>query len=170
MGTGSELSRGEIWGEGEELNCPECYASIDFLEFPTIEESRANWDKLSEPERKKIEHTEARLAKFETMKLSRETILPDIREKEFVLSWDFDKKDNGSPETVIKYGSIILHREPAFYEGQWRFTEIAEILKARYGHALRDLVPTEASKLFLYGDTLSTVNAVEKTREAIALP
>jgi hypothetical protein len=45
---------------------------------PTIAECRANWDKVSEWDRKQIEAAEARHAEFERRKLREPSQLPDI--------------------------------------------------------------------------------------------
>ena len=131
---------------------------------PTIEESRANWDKVSEWDRKNIEAAEARQADFTRRKLREPSQLPQITEPSFVLYWDF--ADNGSrKETLIKHGDHVMFAEPAFYEGYERFTEVAEILRTRYGTALRDLIPTAASKLYLHGDYSGSPAVVAAARE-----
>lgn len=168
-GLGSELKYGEWWGDGTDLNCPRCYVQLSYLEFPTIAESRANWDKLTPAQREKIERIERYQAKFEAQKLKKETVLPDIQANSFVLSWDIDHSDETGPETLIKFNDVVLFREPAFYEGYWRFIEVAELLKARYGAALCDLIPTEVSGTFLYGDFLHTVDKVKNAREKLSM-
>jgi hypothetical protein len=58
-----------------------------------------------------------------------------------------------------------LFSEPAFYEGYERFIEVAEILHNRHGTAMRDLIPTAASKLYLYGDYSGSPAIVDAARE-----
>jgi hypothetical protein len=70
-------------------------------------------------------------------------------------------------ETLIKHGKTVILREPAIYEGYERFIEVAKILRAHYGSALRDLVPTESSKTYLYGDNLSSLEIVSEARQKI---
>jgi hypothetical protein len=53
------------------------------------------------------------------------------------------------------------------WEGYERFIEVAEILRKRYGTALRDLIPTPASELYLYGDELSSPRLIAQTRKRI---
>jgi hypothetical protein len=43
-------------------------------------------------------------------------------------------------------------REPAIYEGAWRFDEVKAILKERYGRRFASLTPTGASEYYLLGD------------------
>ena len=42
--------------------------------------------------------------------------------------------------------------------------EVAEILRARYSTALCDLVPTVESEMYLYGDRMSSPQAVTEAR------
>jgi hypothetical protein len=59
----------------------------------------------------------------------------------------------------------VIFSEPAFYEGYERFIEVAQILRNRYGAASRDLVPTKASELYLYGDYSGSRAIVVAARE-----
>lgn len=134
--------------------------------LPTVEESRANWDKLSDVERKEVEVIENLQAKFADGKLSEASQLPEIASPSFVLHWDFVHAGFDS-ETLIKHGDTIIFREPVIFEGYERFIEVAEILRARYGAALHDLVPTDPSLTYLYGDSLSSPGTVAKARKRI---
>jgi hypothetical protein len=79
---------------------------------PTIEEARANWDKVAEWDRKNIEAAEAFRAAFERRKLRRLSELPDIPEPSFTRSWDFaDKRSHR--ETLIRHGGNVIFAEPA---------------------------------------------------------
>ena len=72
-----------------------------------------------------------------------------------------------SSETLIKYGDTIIFREPVVFEGYERFIEVAQVLRSRYGAALHDLVPTDRSSTYLYGDCLSSPRTVDEARERI---
>ena len=137
--------------------------SIAVVLHPTIEESRANWDKVSEWDRKNIEKAEAFRADFAHRKLREPAQLPDAA---FSLHWDF-ANDGSSRETLIKHGDNVIFAEPALYEGYARFIEVAEILRSRYGAALRDLIPTNTSELYLYGDYSGSVAMVSEARKRI---
>jgi hypothetical protein len=166
MGPGSALSLGDYTSEYVERVCPACEELITVVLHPTIAESRANWDKVSEWDRKNIEAAEAFQAEFKRRKLREPSQLPDISEPSFTLSWDF--VDHGSHrETLIKHGEKIIFAEPALWEGYERFVEVAEILHNRYGTAPRDLIPTAASKLYLYGDYSGSPAVVAAARERI---
>lgn len=165
-GTGSALSQGELAGDFFELLCPACGEYVTLVMLPTIEESRANWDKLSDVERKEVEVIENLRANFADRKLSDASQLPEIESPSFTLHWDFVHAGLDS-ETLIKHGDTIIFREPVIFEGYKRFIEVAKILRARYGAALHDLVPTDGSLIYLYGDVLRSPGIVEKARKRI---
>jgi hypothetical protein len=165
-GPGSALCFGDYTWDHAELLCPVCGEDITLVLHPTIEEARANWDKLSEFDRKHIEAAEAFRADFARRKLREPAQLPDINEPSFALIWDFI--DNGAHrETLIKHGDKVIFAEPALYEGYERFIEVAQILRSRYGAALLDLAPTNTSELYLYGDQLSSPVIVATARKRI---
>jgi len=165
-GPGSALSLGDYNWDCAERVCPVCEELITVVLHPTIAESRANWDKVSEWDRRNIEAAEAHRAEFARRKLREPTQLPEITEPSFVLHWDF-VEDGSHKETLIKHGEDVVFAEPAFYEGYKRFIEVAEILRSRYEAALRDLIPTKASELYLYGDALGSPAIISAARERI---
>ena len=165
-GPGSVLVLGDYTLDSAERLCPTCEECITVVLHPTIEESRANWDKVSEWDRKNIETAEAFHAEFARRKLREPSQLPDIAETSFVLHWDI--ADHGShKETLIKHADNIIFAEPALYEGYERFIEVAEILRSRYGAALRDLISTKGSELYLYGDNSGSPATVAAARKGI---
>ena len=165
-GPGSALVLGDYNWESAERLCPVCEELITVVLHPTIEESRANWDKVSEWDRRNIEAAEAHRAEFERRKLREPAQLPDITGASFVLHWDF-AEDGSRKETLIKHGDNIIFAEPALWEGYERFIDVAQILRERYGAALRDLVLTKRSELYLYGDRSSAAAAVAEARQKI---
>ena len=165
-GPGSALVLGDYNWESAERLCPVCEELITVVLHPTIEESRANWDKVSEWDRKLIEAAERRQINFARGKLREPSQLPDIPEDSFILHWDF-AHDGSSGETLIKHGDNIIFAEPGFYEGYERFIEVAQILRTRYGAALRDLIPTNAGALYLYGDNSGSPAIIAAARERI---
>jgi hypothetical protein len=165
-GPGSALSLGDYTLDHAERVCPACEEFITVVLHTTIAEARANWDKVSEWDRKNIEAAEAFQAEFKRRKLREPAQLPDIAEPSFTLSWDF--VDEGShKETLIKCGDKSIFAEPALWEGYERFVEVAEILRARYGAALCDLMPTPVSELYLYGDYSGSSRVVAAARKRI---
>jgi len=131
--------------------------------LPTIEESRANWDKLSEGDRQHVQDIERLRADFNNRKLRDSTPLPDISLPAFTLQWDF--KINGNDrETIIRQDDTNIFSEPAIYEGANRYMEVADILRNRYGTALQDLIPTTKSELYLYGDQMHAPRLIKDYR------
>jgi len=160
----------EYYKELMDSSCPRCDCHdapiLAIVSYPTTEESRANWGKLSDEERRGVEERERFLANFAARKLRDPSQLPDIESPSFILHWDlFDAEPDC--ETLIKHGETVIFREPAIYEGYERFIDVAKILRARYGSALCDLVPTDRSETYLYGDRLSSPETVAEARRKI---
>jgi hypothetical protein len=59
-GVGADLAVGEIYELGPiiELQCPKCGFDIAFTQGPSIAESRAHWDQLSDAEKEMVEAIE----------------------------------------------------------------------------------------------------------------
>lgn len=170
-GKGSELADGEMFSEVMEMDCPRCHTPVVYFGFPTIAESRAHWDKLPPLDRQLLRIAEASQRTFEQARLRDPSQLPDLGGDRLVLEWDCDMSATEMPsssapgwQTVIRWGSMELWREPAYYECYQRFLDVIDILVAKYGARLHDLVPTEASWLYLYGDRLSASNIVDTAR------
>jgi hypothetical protein len=89
-GPGSALVLGDYNWECAERLCPACEECITVVLHPTIEEARANWDKVSEWDCKNIEAAEVFRADFARRKLRDPTQLPDINEPSFALTWRFN--------------------------------------------------------------------------------
>lgn len=174
QGLGSELRTGETFSELMEMDCPGCSQQLLIVSYPTLAECRANWPKLSEGERARIEETERFIQRFEASCLKAASQLPELKGDELVLDWDFagtgpENLGSGqtSHETVIRHGQFVVWREPALWEGYERFIEVLAILQERYGTRLKDLAPTTTSDLYLYGDRLSSPALVQEARDAL---
>ena len=165
-GLGSDLRGGNVFAECFDFRCPSCGDIILVFPFPTFEECHANWDKLSESERKSVEASERHYEEFNRRKLREPSQLPDIQEPSFTLIWEIEGRDSHL-NNVIRHGDTVIFAEPACYESYDRFIEVAEILRRRYGTAIRDLVPTERSEFYLYGDRLSAPEIVKDERKRI---
>lgn len=165
-GLGNALMLGDYNWECAERLCPACEELITMVLHPTIEEACANWDKVAEWDRRNIKAAEARQADFARQKVREPAQLPDISDASFILQWDF--VDDGSRrETLIKHGGNVVFAEPALYEGYERFIEVAEILRSRYGATVRDLIPTQRSEIYLYGDQSSSPGMIAAARQRI---
>ncbi len=80
--------------------------------------------------------------------------------------WDFDDVlwYRGQPED---HSCHIVWKERAVHEGGERFVDIVDILKRKYGDRLVDMVPTDASGGYLYGDNLVSVDLVDTARASL---
>ncbi len=162
QGMGDELELGEEFDQLVELDCPACQKKLTFVMYPTLAESRANWDRLSDSEKAQVELIEDARARFDALCLKTPEQLPEIAHRAFSITWDFS-----DDMTVLQLGDQEVFNEPAVYEGYERFEEVARILKLRYGSALQDLKPSPASETYLYGDSLTSSERIEQFRQAM---
>jgi len=143
--------------------CPTCAVSkspiLAVVLYPTLPELRANMDKPGV--REWVEQIDRGFDEFEAQKLREPAQLPDIVESSFEVVWDFDNSKPDDPRTVLKHGDIVIFSEPARYEEFKRFGEVCEVLKAKYGGRIKDLVPTLRSEDWLYGAASEGKNFVE---------
>ena len=150
--------------------CPQCDLlpgeMLAIVSYPTIAESKANWDKLSDAGKRQVELIEAHYSDFEANRLKRPDQLPDIRGDNLIFVWDFEyaANDRDAVNTIIKHEGKVIWREPAFYECYERFEEVAQILKSKYQTRLKDLVPAEGCEVYLYGDRLTASDRVAEIR------
>jgi hypothetical protein len=153
-----------------ESACPQCDGldapTLAIVSYPTTEESRATWEKLSDVDRMYVEVIEQKRAAYASRKLREPSQLPDIHSPAFTLLWDI-APDKSAHVTLIKHGETVIFSEPALYECYDRFIEVAKILRARYGSALHDLIPTPASEYYLYGDRIAAPDIVDEARKQI---
>jgi hypothetical protein len=142
---------------------------LAIVTHPLTKESRKHWDRLDSSQRQAVKKVEERAALFESENLATADQLPELGGDDLVFEWDIqDKKtDSGEVKTVIRFEGKTVWKEPAFYEGYRRYGEVAEILKAKYGRRLRDLVPTDESKLYLYGDSSYAPESVAQCRQEL---
>ncbi len=159
QGTGEDTTFGDTYGTFGEQLCPRCGTIIFLLTWPTTAERRQNWDKLDDAEKRKVEEAEMRDQDIAERSLKAPEQLPELDGEQFIFGWDQQGDD-----TLITYDDRVVWREPVFYEGADRFAVVAEILQQKYQDRLWDLVPSEQSKLYLYGDSSSSVTKVEQAR------
>ena len=169
-GTGGELTQGELFRELYEMDCPACGEPRLIVGLPTIEEAAAHKDQMSEPERQLFEKSEAFHEQQERGRLVSPEQLPTIEGGDsFVLHWDmnWDVPDAFSRTNQIRHGERVIWEELALYESYERFAEVAQILKAKYGARLHDLVPTDSSKTYLWGDRLFAPSFTDEVRRGL---
>jgi hypothetical protein len=163
------LSQGsvEYYDELMDCHCPRCGSleapMLAIVSYPTLEKARANADKPGI--REWVQRIDAGLDKFAREKLREPEQLPEINEDSFTLVWDNDHSNCDDRRTLIKHGDTIIFSEPARWEEYVRFEQVADILKAKYGHRLKDLVPAPRSEDWLWGDKWSAPDYVDSVRE-----
>lgn len=149
-----------------EFCCPECDTSLVIVTYPTDDEAFKRLDELPRSERASVLKRQQFLEEAGRLSLQHPEQLPALEDDELELQWDF-LTEGETRFTIIRHGATVVWRELAFWEGTERFEEVAMILKARYGSRLLDLVPTEASYLYLYGDELSAPSTVKQVRKSL---
>ncbi len=159
----------EYHDELMDCSCPKCDVfktpMLAIVNYPTLEELRANQDKPGI--REYVERIDDGFDKFEREKLREPEQLPEIDEESFTLTWDFDNSVGDDERTLIKHRDTVIFSEPARWEEYERFHQIAEILKQKYGERISDLIPTERSEMWLYGDRWTAPEYVESVREKL---
>jgi hypothetical protein len=140
---------------------------LAIVSYPTIAESEANLDKLSDEEKASLAERKQVLAEVDKTSLKSPDELPDLTGSGIVLTWDFREDRDGQSWTDIRHGERILWSERAVYEGAERFVEVVDILKRRYGDRVVDLVPSDASGIYLYGDHISSIGMVDGARASL---
>ena len=85
--------------------------------------------------------------------------LPDLSGDQITLRWDTDQD---TQEIIIRTEDQVIWRQPLGYEHYECFVDALKILKAKYGHALVDVIPTESAHLYLWGDRLSAPDSATK--------
>lgn len=139
-------------------NCPD-NPMLAVVGYPTVEACIKNFERMEEPEKDFFLRSEAALAQFTRLKLRSADQLPNVDAPVLDLQWDMEGEN-----LAIRLGERLLWTEPPRYECEWRYREILDILKEKYGPRLRDLEPTRASWYNLYGDDLSSAEAIDRLR------
>jgi hypothetical protein len=168
-GLGSELEQGEIFDYLFEMDCPKCGEHVTTINHPSNEESRKHWDMLPPEEKLLVEINESLHTNFEKHKLSSPDQLPDLPGDDLIIYWDMEFRGDtifGS-NTIIRFGDLVIWREPVFFEGYKRFLEVAGILSNKYGTRLRDFIQTKDSEGYLYGDKFGAPYEIENCRQTI---
>lgn len=153
-------------------SCPTCDTILATVTHPTDDETEANLDKLTDEDRRSYAARKQFLATWEAACLKSATQLPNLKGSALTLVWDmvgWGQKRKWK-YTVLRHGKQEIWREPALWEGYQRFQEIVELLITKYGRRLYDVVPTDASMTYLYGDKFSASDFVERIRESLRTP
>jgi hypothetical protein len=75
---------------------------LAIVSYPTLQESEAHIDLLTESEKAELAPRKRFLAEFERKKLRSTAELPDLSTSPIVLAWDFAIDQHGKNLTVIK--------------------------------------------------------------------
>lgn len=141
-------------------SCPVCDWSeapmLAIVSFPNVQETEAHLNALSESEQGSL-----------PIKLKSLADLPDLSSSPIVLKWHLEEDQVGDHWTVISHEGKLIWSEPAVWEGYERFVEIVAILKRKYGERLVDVVPTNVSERYLFGDNVISSDVVERTRASL---
>ena len=165
----------EVGSDSTSCMCPKCTDiwghRLATVEHPTVEDAERHREMLSELDREHLDFQREHRDRVQAMSLTSASELPDLSGDELRLLWDYEREgtDPLDPRwTVIRCGDQAVWKEPAIYEGHERFAQVAAICREKYGVRLVDLVPTDASQCFLYGDDLSSPGKVEAVRRQLS--
>ena len=150
-----------------DVRCPACGTILLIVPYPTIEETRAAaaaGNARAQADLPTVAAREARLARAERLALADPSQLPDLPGESIRIAWDFEAGD-GEHWTVLRHDGREIWRELAYYEGYKRFEAVLVILRERYGSRLVELSPTDASSLYLYGDSISASETVRRLNQ-----
>lgn len=163
---GTLKSGGEYLGSGFEIKCGDCFHALAHVLFPAKEEAIAANDTSTIM---MFEVMESRTERFERNSLKDVGQLPEIDEQEFVLRWDTVERENPGTEsyTLIMHHDQAIFKELAFFEGGFRYEPVARILIQKYGHRLKDVVPTHMGWLYLGGDSYASLRKAQDARQEL---
>ncbi len=161
---GSDLPQGEMFSDGVERDCPECHEPVLYLAFEAVDELLEHWDELDPETQQEVARRSDFVNRWSAEKLKSPDQLPDLDGDEITLLWD---EDSENQQTVIRFGDEVIWRQVLGYEHYEFFVDALEILKAKYGPGLVDVVPTEKAKLNLWGDRLSAPEICDEARRKL---
>ena len=178
---------------GMPILCPKCYENVGYVMYPTqdevlefgsekdkegvrkrrkfvkeAEESKLKPDPFSKKDTKEIVKDLKTILGKDMSKFIVDKVditLPKIDSKvPFKLKWSL-VRDDQKRYTVVMHENQEIWRELAYYEGYYRFGDVAKILQNFYGvERMKDLIPMPNSELYLYGDALRSLDYVEEIR------
>jgi len=165
-GSANVLNRdaGEYDDSGLAFRCRKCPCYLVFIKWPTRAEAEAAGDVAQV---KMLDLISARHGLFKRSCLLSAKQLPDVAHNSFILNWDLYEDEKKECYTQIKYVDKVIFTELALWEGGFRYREVAEILKEKYGSRLLDLVPTRAGWLYLGGDSFVALHEAKLARSEL---
>jgi hypothetical protein len=146
IGTGQKLARGESFDALFELNCPVCDKRVATVSYPTIEQSRENWDKLSDADKAVVEYAEAVEAG------GRQSSLPfDVPIKQPQAEAETDANVSDSPACVVT-ATVEVRRGFRTYVVELKLTDdqsISLVSAKRQGASSLPVRSSVASELYM---------------------
>ncbi len=167
--SGSGAGSQELFEELFDVSCPQCDSMLLIVPYPTAAETRAAaaaGNPKAQAELPNVESRLKRLDRAQELELRTPEQLPELRGKNLRIDWDLEERDD-EQWTVLRHKGREIWRELAYYEGYERFARVFELLRERYGPRLKEVRPTAASELYLYGDKLSAPERIEKLNASL---
>ncbi|MBJ7458271.1 MAG: hypothetical protein JHD02_03690 [Thermoleophilaceae bacterium] len=180
-GLGSDSTGFEVFEDHSVIECPNCFRSLAYI--PHLRAGEAG---VREAEKYGTEEDVAaakkRAERYEHVTKTRDSItddLPELNLESFAVTWDQKPaagedadqgRDEGEWDWVLSVDDREIWREPRCFEDFERFAEVVQILKAKYGEAVTDLSPTEASLLYLLGDAVRAHKVLAQARAKLSSP
>ncbi len=137
--------------DGSCRSCGTMLAIRSHATFDEIRRAAAAGDPEAIKELPSVDEMERRQDRARTLELTATSELPPLTGARLRFSWDFEEA-NGENWTVIRCEGVDVWRELAFFGGRERFAEVESLLQGRFGERFEVMLPTEASKLYLFGD------------------
>lgn len=166
--TGRGADNEDYFEELLDVRCPECDRMLRIVSFPTPEETRAAaaGNARAQAELPNVDARESFLDRAQRTELKTADQLPHLESDIVVVDWDFEERD-GENWTVLRHEGREIWRELAYWEGYERFATVFALVQERYGNRLREMRPTPASEVYLYGDKLSAPGRIDSLNASL---
>jgi len=162
-GTGKDVEMGEMFKDGFEVNCPNCHEHFPgLIMFPMIEEVLEKGSKIDKLAASAMKSSQE---KWLASLLKNINQLPNLGDDIMCFTLK-ELKVDGEDFIVITYNEEVVWKEIRVYEYYDRLIEIGQLFKKKYGKRMVDIVP-EVDGLYLYGDSCSSAQLIDKFREEL---
>jgi hypothetical protein len=167
--TGEQLIIGEFSDTGFTLDCCDCHHHVGRVSHPMISEVLKHSGELPPEVLAEAREFAKGYRNFHKTKLHRLNQLPEIDLDHIVLIWDsrYLPEDHNSIEIIIRCGEREIYRGSGFWEYYDYFISACKVLRQKYGDRLYDVIPTERTYFYLWGDRLSSPVYVKEMRKRI---
>jgi hypothetical protein len=167
--TGDQLVLGEYYGEGFNLQCTGCHHLVACVTHPLVSEVLKHKGELPPEVLSDAREFAKGYAHYQKAKLTRPKQLPEIELDHIVLIWDarYLPEDHNEIEFIIRCGEREIFRGPGCWECYDYFISACKVLRNKYGNRLYDVIPTERTYFYMWGDRLSAPCYMEEMRKRI---